>query len=197
MSISDFGSLRARTDDERRFLENPNKAPFISPQLQLLTVSTLPRPQSDFWSTLANARQPTVRNGGIFRGPFLNGTVSKAAVTSHYNAQDQTLEVVARVHMVTGDGAMIYAIDHGTWRGSNGAIERLVSGKAAAVSEYYFIGLLKYSTLDPRYYWLEEGDYLSHGQNNGDELKISQFRVMSSLSLAQWKVRFSTVCENA
>ena len=57
-----------------------------------------------------------------------------------------------------------------------------------AACEYYFIGLIEYSTHHLRYRWLEEGDYLSHGGMIGDELKISQFRVVHPVKLAEWKV---------
>ena len=86
------------------------------------------------------------------------------------------------------DGATIYKIDSGIWRGNADAIERLITGEQVAACEYYFIGLLKYSTPDLRYRWLEEGDYLSHGGLIGDELKISQFRVAHPVKLAEWKV---------
>jgi hypothetical protein len=46
----------------------------------------------------------------------------------------------------------------------------------------------QYSTPHLRYRWLEEGDYLSHGGMIGDELKISQFRVVHPVKLAEWKV---------
>jgi Protein of unknown function (DUF3237) len=177
---------------ERRILEDPNKWRLNSPNLQLLTVSSLPRPKGDFWSSLANARQPILRNGGTFNGPFLNGVVLQATVSGRYSPYNHTIEVLAKVEMVTEDGALIYKIDRGTWRGSNRAIERLINGESVVASEYYFVGLLKYSTFDSRYRWLEEGEYLSHGGIIGDELRISQFRVVSELSLAEWKAHLDT-----
>jgi hypothetical protein len=39
--------------------------------------------------------------------------------------------------------------------------------------------------LEPRYQWLEKGDYLSHGAIEGDQLKISQFRVMDPVRLTK------------
>ena len=47
--------------------------------------------------------------------------------------------------MLTDDGATIYKTDRGIWRGNADAIERLIKGEQVAASEYYFIGLLKYS----------------------------------------------------
>jgi hypothetical protein len=171
----------------RRVPEHLDKSQLNSPHLQLLTVSTLPRPKDDFWLSLVNARQPIFRNGGTFNGPFLNGAVRQAAVNGRYNQYNHTIEVLAKVEMITEDGAFIYMIDRGTWRGTNGAVERLISGESVAASEHYFVGLLKYSTFDSRYRWLEKGDYLSHGLSVGDELRVSQFRVVSGLSLADWK----------
>jgi hypothetical protein len=186
--IFSFSGMNA----DRQMLEQANKPQSNTPHLQLLTISTLPRPKGDFWSSLANAKQPVLRNGGTFNGPLLNGVVLQAAVTSRYNQHNHTIEVVAMVEMVTEDGALLYKIDRGTWRGTNGAIERLISGESVAASEYYFVGLLKYSTFDSRYRWLETGDYLSHGGCIGDELRISQFRVVSELSLADWKAHLDT-----
>jgi hypothetical protein len=163
----------------------------VFPQLELLTVSILPRPANTFWSALSTATKPMIRSGGIFRGRLLNGIVPTTAVTGRYNSQDHTIEVVARVEMLTDDGATIYKTDRGVWRGNADAIERLVNGESVAACEYYFIGLLKYSTPDLRYRWLEEGDYLSHGGMIGHELKISQFRVMHPVKLAEWKVDLS------
>jgi hypothetical protein len=160
----------------------------VFPQLELLTVSILPRPTNSFWSALSTATKPILRSGGIFRGRLLNGIVPSTAVTGRYNSQNQTIEVIARVEMLTDDGATIYKTDRGIWRGNADAIERLIKGEQVAASEYYFIGLLKYFTPDLRYRWLEEGDYLSHGGLIGDELKISQFRLVHPLKLAEWKV---------
>ena len=160
----------------------------VFPQLELLTVSILPRPANTFWSALSTATKPILRRGGIFRGRLLNGIVPTTAVTGRYNSQNQTIEVIARVEMLTDDGATIYKTDRGIWRGNADAIERLVKGEQVAACEYYFIGLLKYSTPDLRYRWLEQGDYLSHGGLIGDELRISQFRVLHPVKLAEWKV---------
>jgi len=160
----------------------------VFPQLELLTVSIFRRPANTFWPALATATKPILRSGGTFRGRLLNGIVPSTAVTGRYNTQDHTIEVVARVEMLTDDGATIYKTDRGVWRGNADAIERLVNGESVAACDYYFIGLLKYSTADLRYRWLEEGDYLSHGGMIGDELKISQFRVVHPVKLAEWKV---------
>ena len=183
---ADSGFARGGINSEKRDLEKANEYRVLCPQLELVTVSILPRPGRDFWSSLANATQPIVRSGGLFRGPLLNGTITQAAVTGRFNAQEDTIQIFARVQMMTHDGVTIYKNDRGIWRGSNGAVGRLVSGKGAAASEYYFIGLLKYTTSDSRYRWLEEGDYLSHGGMHGTELKISQFRVVPPVSLAEW-----------
>jgi hypothetical protein len=45
--------------------------------------------------------------------------------------------------------------------------------------------VLKYAVTDPRYAWLKEGNYLSHGINDGDTLKISQYRVLDPWNLAE------------
>ena len=97
----------------------------------------------------------------MFSGRLLNGIVLYTAVTGRYNSQDQTIEVIARVEMLTNDGATIYKTDRGIWRGNGDAIERLVNGEQVAACEHYFIGLIEYSTHHLRYRWLEEGDYLS------------------------------------
>jgi Protein of unknown function (DUF3237) len=160
----------------------------VFPQLELLTVSILPRPANTFWSALSTATKPILWSGGTFTGRLLSGIVSTAAVTGRYNTENQTIEVIARVEMLTDDGATIYKTDRGVWRGNDDAIGRLIKGEQVAACDYYFIGLLKYSTPDLRYRWLEDGDYLSHGGLIGDELKISQFRVVHPVKLAEWKV---------
>jgi hypothetical protein len=165
---------------------NPVEQRTVSPQLELLTVSILRRPANTFWSALCTAAKPVLRNGGIFRGPILNGVVPRTAVTGRYNYLNHTIEVLACIEMLTDDGATIHKTDRGIWRGNADAIDRLINGETVAASEYYFIGLIKYSTADLRYRWLEEGDYLSRGGMIGDELKISQFRVVHPLKLAEW-----------
>jgi Protein of unknown function (DUF3237) len=171
-------SKSGRTGMESKTSPYGGKGDRVFPQLELLTVSFLPRPSKIFWSRLVQASEPIVTNGGIFQGPRLNGNVLRAVVTGHYNVLDHTIEVVAQLDMVTNDGALIKKADRGTWRGTAGTIERLINGEHVAASEYYFIGILKYSCLEASYQWLEKGDYLSHGAIEGDQLKISQFRVM-------------------
>ena len=161
------------------------------PQLELLTVSILPRPSADFWAETANATTPITRAGGTFSGPFLSGVVVKTIVSGYYHAQQQSIEIIARAEMLTDTGVMIRMTDHGTWRGTEGAIQSLIDGDMVAISQYYFIGVVKYSVEDPRYLWLEEGDYLSRGEMAGDQLKISQYRLVHPLGLAEWKTRLS------
>jgi hypothetical protein len=65
----------------------------------------------------------------------------------------------------------------------------LVSGKSVPACQFYFIGVLKYAVSDPGYAWLQEGNYLSHGAIDDGKLKISQYRVVNSLNLAELKAR--------
>jgi hypothetical protein len=154
-------------------------------RVELMTVMDLSTITPSGWAHLANGAAPVVRASGSFSGPLLSGVVLKNVVTGRYSAGKESLELVATAELLTHDGARIYKTDHGFWRGTDGAIEALVNGEPVAASQFYFIGVLKYAVTDPRYAWLKEGNYLSHGANDGDVLKISQYRVLDSWNLAE------------
>jgi Protein of unknown function (DUF3237) len=154
-------------------------------RLELMTVMDLSTITPSGWAHLANGAAPVVRASGSFSGPLLSGVVLKNVVTGRYSTSKESLELVATAELLTHDGARIYKTDHGFWRGTHGAIEALVNGESVAASQFYFIGLLKYAVTDPRYAWLKEGNYLSHGANDGDTLKISQYRVLDRWNLAE------------
>jgi hypothetical protein len=154
-------------------------------RLELMTVMDLSTITPSGWAHLANGAAPVVRASGSFSGPLLSGVVLKNVVTGRYSAGKKSLELVATTELLTHDGARIYKTDHGFWRGTDGAIEALVNGEPVAASQFYFIGVLKYAVTDPRYAWLKEGNYLSHGANDGDVLKISQYRALDSWNLAE------------
>jgi hypothetical protein len=154
-------------------------------RLELMTVMDLSIITPSGWANLANGAAPVVRASGSFSGPLLSGVVLKNVVTGRYSTSKESLELVATAELLTHDGARIYKTDHGFWRGTHGAIEALVNGESVAASQFYFIGLLKYAVTDPRYAWLKEGNYLSHGVNDGDTLKISQYRVLDRWNLAE------------
>jgi hypothetical protein len=154
-------------------------------RLELMTVMDLSTITPSGWTHLANGAAPVVRTSGSFSGPLLSGVVLKNVVTGRYSTSKESLELVATAELLTHDGARIYKTDHGFWRGTHGAIEALVNGESVAASQFYFIGLLKYAVTDPRYAWLKEGNYLSHGVNDGDTLKISQYRVLDRWNLAE------------
>jgi hypothetical protein len=154
-------------------------------RLELITVMEVPTRTPSGWAHLANGAGSVVRTSGSFSGPLLGGVVLKNVVTGRYSASKESLELVATTELLTHDGARIYKTDHGFWRGKGGAIEALVNGESVAASQFYFIGVLKYAVTDPRYAWLKEGNYLSHGANDGDTLKISQYRVLDSWNLAE------------
>jgi hypothetical protein len=154
-------------------------------RLELMTVMDISTITPSGWAHLADGAAPVVRASGSFSGPLLSGVVLKNVVTGRYSAGKKSLELVATTELLTHDGARIYKTDHGFWRGTDGAIEALVNGEPVAASQFYFIGVLKYAVTDPRYAWLKEGNYLSHGANDGDVLKISQYRVLDSWNLAE------------
>ena len=154
-------------------------------RLELMTVMDISTITPSGWAHLADGAAPVVRASGSFSGPLLSGVVLKNVVTGRYSAGKKSLELVATTELLTHDGARIYKADHGFWRGTDGAIEALVNGEPVAASQFYFIGVLKYAVTDPRYAWLKEGNYLSHGANDGDVLKISQYRVLDSWNLAE------------
>jgi hypothetical protein len=154
-------------------------------RLELMTVMDLSTITPSGWAHLANGAAPVVRASGSFSGPLLSGVVLKNVVTGRYSASKESLELVATTELLTHDGARIYKTDHGFWRGKDGAIEALVNGESVAATQFYFIGVLKYAVTDPRYAWLKEGNYLSHGVNDGDTLRISQYRVLDRWNLAE------------
>ena len=154
-------------------------------RLELMTVMDLSTITPSGWAHLANGAAPVVRASGSFSGPLLSGVVLKNVVTGRYSTNKESLELVATAELLTHDGARIYKTDHGFWRGKDGAIEALVNGESVADTQFYFIGVLKYAVTDPRYAWLKEGNYLSHGANDGDVLKISQYRALDSWNLAE------------
>jgi hypothetical protein len=154
-------------------------------RLELMTVMDISIITPIGWAHLANGAAPVVRASGSFSGPLLSGVVLNNVVTGRYSASKERIELVATTELLTHDGVRIYKTDHGFWRGADGAIEALVDGESVAPSQFYFIGVLKYAVTDPRYAWLKEGNYLSHGVNDGDTLKISQFRVLDSWNLAE------------
>ena len=168
---------------------NPNAAPLIPPQLELLTVMELSQHTPASWRRLAKGGEPIIRTSGCFSGPRLNGVVLKNIVRGKYNPLGERIELVAEAELLTDDGTRIYKTDRGCWRGKEGAISDLVSGKPVPVSQFYFIGILSYAVSDPSYAWLKEGNYLSHGAIDAGKLKISQYRVVNSRNLADLKAR--------
>ncbi|MBV8214855.1 MAG: DUF3237 family protein [Verrucomicrobia bacterium] len=168
---------------------NTNAAQLILPQLELLTVMELSQHTPMSWLRLAKGMEPVIRTSGSFSGPRLNGVVLKNIVTGKYNPLLECIELFAQAELLTNDGAKIYKTDHGCWRGEEGAVSDLVSGKSVPVSRFYFIGVLNYAVSHPGYAWLQEGNYLSHGAIDGGKLKISQYRVVNSEKLADLKAR--------
>jgi hypothetical protein len=166
-----------------RFCESSEER--LMGRLELMTVMDLSVITPSGWNHLANGAAPVVRASGSFSGPHLSGVVLKNVVTGRYSANKESIELVATAELLTNDGARIYKTDHGFWRGTDGAIEALINGDSVAASQFYFIGVLKYAVTDPRYAWLTEGNYLSHGANDGDTLKISQYRVLDPWNLAE------------
>jgi hypothetical protein len=54
-------------------------------------------------------------------------------------------------------------------------------------------GVSIYNVSDPRYAWLEERKYLSHGAVEGDKIKISQYRVQHPHDLAELIARVTAI----
>jgi hypothetical protein len=162
-------------------------------QLELLAVTELSSHSPQGWAGLAAGVEPVTRTTGSFSGPLLNGVVTRSVVNGTYNACERCIEVVVQAEMLTHDGAKIYKIDQGTWRGAEGAIESLISGESVAVCRFYFIGVPIYNVSDPRYAWLEEGKYLSHGAVEGDKIKISEYRLKDPHDLAELITRVTAI----
>jgi hypothetical protein len=162
-------------------------------QLELLTVTELSNHSPQGWAELAAGVEPVTRTACSFSGPLLNGVVTRSVVNGTYNACECCIEVVAQAEMLTHDGVKIYKIDHGNWRGTEGAIETLISGESVAVCRFYFIGVPFYNVSDPRYAWLEQGKYLSHGAVEGDKIKISQYRVLHPHDFAELIARVTAI----
>jgi Protein of unknown function (DUF3237) len=182
-SDSEGGWNRGNMDS--RAQENPSQETPFYPQVELVTVSTFLRPPINTWAKHTKGAESLNYPGGSFSGPLLNGTVLEAMVTGRYFAEQQLIRIVAHHKMLTEDGVVIHATDSGAWRGSDNAISRLMTGELVALSQYYFIGLLRYSVSDRRYAWLEKGVYLSRGKVDGNKLEISHFRALNPTPLAR------------
>ena len=181
--LMSLGLPAANNQVANRFCGNSEER--LMGRLELMTVMDLSIITPSGWTHLANGAAPVVRASGSFSGPLLSGVVLKNVVIGRYSANKESIELVATAELLTNDGARIYKTDHGFWRGTDGAIEALINGDSVAASQFYFIGVLKYAVNDPRYTWLKEGNYLSHGTNDGDTLKISQYRVLDPWNLAE------------
>ena len=184
-----FWGRQPNQDRYSRKKQKAEKSQGIVPRLELITVMEVSKHTPTTWLRLATGREPVIRTTGSFSGPHLNGLVIKNVVYGKYNAARQVIEVVARSEMLTHDGATIHKTDRGTWRGAEGAIESLISGELVAVSRFYFMGVVKYAVSDSRYAWLKQGEYFSHGVIDGDRLRLSQYRVVDPLHLAELKAR--------
>jgi hypothetical protein len=169
----------------------------IVPRLELITVMEVSGHTPSSWLKLATGKEPVIRTTGYFSGPHLNGVVIKNIVQGKYNPSQQVIEVLARAEMLTHDGATIYKTDRGTWRGAEGAIESLISGGSVAVSQFNFMGVVKYAVSDSRYGWLIDGEYLSHGAIDGDTFKLAQYRVLDPVHLAELRARVESARSQA
>lgn len=70
-------------------------------------------------------------------------------------------------------------VDRGEWRGSRDAFARLMANQLVAPTELYMVGVVTFATLDTRYAWLNEREFLSHAVGEGDRLKISVYESSS------------------
>ena len=146
--------------------------------LELMTATVLPRPTTKTWQNLVGTDEGITLINGSFSGPLLQGVDIKTVVTGNYDRQTDRIKILAKVDMRLDDGALLRKVDEGYWCGINKALERLLQGDSVADSEYYFIGVPRYFTSEPRYSWLEHGSYLTRGYVEGDQLNIAQFRVV-------------------
>jgi hypothetical protein len=188
-----FRPRRPKGGDYPKQNQKENEGRQIVPRVELITVMEVPKHTPATWLKLAGGGEPVIRTSGCFSGPHLNGVVIENVVYGKYNPGRQVIEVVARAEMLTHDGAKIYKTDNGSWRGTEGAIGSLISGESVAVSQFYFMGVVKYAVSAPRYAWLKKGDYLSHGAIDGDKFKLSQYRVVDSMHLAELKARLESI----
>jgi hypothetical protein len=127
-------------------------------------------------------RRGIVSSGGVITGPRLNGHAPRAFVVGARDEEGRFI-TTAEVSIQTNDGAEILMIDRGEWRGSNDALLRLMANKLIAPSELYMVGVVKFETSDPRYHWLNDGQFLSHAVGEGDRIKVSIYSAARSAAL--------------
>lgn len=116
-----------------------------------------------------------VNTGGTVTGPRLNGRVIETFVTGQPGKR-ALFSTTAEAHIQTDDGAQILMIDRGEWRGAKDALARLMANESVSPSELYMVGVVKFETADPRYAWLNAGQFLSHAVGEGDRIKVSVYQ---------------------
>jgi hypothetical protein len=143
----------------------------IPKTVQLIATLIIPKKGED----LERLRQGIVKAGGSVAGARLNGRVSRVFVVGAPDADGRFI-TSAEISIQTADGAEIFMLDRGEWRGSNDALVRLMADKLVAPSELYMVGVVKFETPDPRYAWLNRGQFLSHAVGEGDRIKVSVYQ---------------------
>ncbi|HET9376649.1 MAG TPA: DUF3237 family protein [Chthoniobacterales bacterium] len=123
-------------------------------------------------------RKRITHQGGVVSGSRLSGQVKRAFIRGQ-PGKEALFSITARVRILTDDGADILMVDRGEWRGSRDAFARLMANQLVAPTELYMVGVVTFATLDTRYAWLNEREFLSHAVGEGDRLKISVYESSS------------------
>ena len=150
----------------------------LTPMVEFVAVSVHRKPALETWAKLAKGVESRTYVGGRFFGPLIEGEGLQTIVSGNYIPEKKSIQVLALGEIVTNDGCTIYKTDCSVWRGNGDAIERLIAGIPAADSEFYLVGIVSFSVSHSRYKWLEQGDYLTRGLVEGDELRVSVFRLI-------------------
>jgi len=123
-------------------------------------------------------KEGITHRGGVVSGSRLSGHVKRAFIRGQ-PGKEALFSITVRVRILTDDGADILMVDRGEWRGSTDAFARLMANQLVTPTEQYMVGVVTFATLDTRYAWLNEHEFLSHAVGEGDRLKISIYESSS------------------
>jgi len=108
----------------------------------------------DVGATPHGKRRIITARGGTFGGPRLRGKLMPGTTDWQLIRPDGTLEIDARLTLLTDDGQFIYMHYTGIRTGSPDVLQRLANGEAVEPSEYYFRTSPFFEAGTGRYDWL-------------------------------------------
>jgi Protein of unknown function (DUF3237) len=149
--------------------------------VELVTTLLIPKQPED----VAKLREGIAGSGGVASGPGLNGRITSLFVTGNPSPGGKGLSIVAEMCVLTDDGAEILLVDRGEWRGAGDSLVRMLANEFASPHEHYLVGVVKFQTSDPRYTWLNDGQFFSHAVGQGDRLKVSVYRARRARANSQ------------